>query len=172
VAVIGPQNKGIPGYNPGPAYKPFPKPKVTVGPQNIGLPGYRPGDAGNPYPAPPGAPGAPPPAAPGPPPIDFSTLVGNDPDYIRQKAQIEAQNRMTMDALLKGFHQNRQGYQDNANSHGALFSGAAVNAQKYAAQQYTDQAAQQSLNYQGAAGSALSDAWKRILAQLASGGAA
>lgn len=101
------------------------------------------------------------------PPVDFSTLVGSDPQYTREQALLKQQQDQAMRALQQGFAQQSQGYQDQANSHGALFSGAAVHAQQYAAQQASDQAAQQGLNYSQNAGNSLSSAWQRILNQLA-----
>lgn len=171
MAVIGPQNRGIPSYKPAAPFKP-----VTVGPQNVGLPGYRPGDVGNPngalrgvLPAP-AAPAPPaPPAAPAPPPIDFSTVVGNDPQYIREQALNSNANQIALDQLAKQFATTRQGYQDNANAHGALFSGAAVHGQNYAAQNYADQSRQQAQNANTTASNSLASAWQRILTQYAGG---
>lgn len=153
---------------------PKPKPvKPVVGPQNVGLPGYRPGDAGNPYPAAPAAPLAPAavaaPAPPPPPPIDFNALTLTDPQYTTGKNQLEQQNQITLEQLLKGYRGQAQGYQDNANAHGALFSGAAVNAQRSAAQSYADQQRQQALNYGGQQSNLYFDVWNRLKQQLAGG---
>lgn len=104
-----------------------------------------------------------------PPPIDFSTLVGTDPQYIRDQANAKAQNDLNVANLLKAFKGTAQGYQDNANAHGALFSGAAVHAQNYAAQGYADQAAQQAQSYKTGYDNNLSSAWQRILQQYAGG---
>lgn len=163
-----------------PAPKP-PKPKVPaiphppgVGPQNIGLPGYRPGDPGNPNgPLAPGLGGAPaplqapPPPAPAAPPPDFDALTKADPQYIAAQADRNRQNQLALQALQQGFARNSQGYQDNANAHGALFSGAAVNAQRSAAQSYADQQAQQAAAYLQGQHQDYSTAWTRILQQLA-----
>lgn len=112
---------------------------------------------------------APPPAPVAPPPPDFNALTLADPQYIAAQADRAAQNKLALDALAKGFAQTSQSYQDNANHHGALFSGAAVHAQNYAGQQYADQQAQQAANnLQGQHGD-YSAAWQRILQQLAGG---
>jgi hypothetical protein len=168
MAASGPQNQGIPGYT---MVKPL-KPKPVVGPQNVGLPGYRPGDAGNPYPAlaapapvAPAAPVAPPP----PPPPDFNALTLADAQYTTQQNQINQQNTLTLEQLLKGYKGQAQGYQDNANAHGALFSGAAVNAQRSAAQSYADQQRQQALNKQGADSQNYQNVFQRLIQQLAGG---
>ena len=146
--------------------------KPVVGPQNVGLPGYRPGDAGNPYPAAPAAP-APPaaPAAPAAPPapIDFNALALTDPEYTTGQQRLGAQNTLTLESLLKGYKQTSQGYQDQANSRGALFSGAAVNAQKYAAQQYADQQRQQALNLGQSDAELKRAVFNRLIQQLAGG---
>jgi hypothetical protein len=148
------------------------KPKVVVGPQNVGLPGYRPGDAGNPYgalapPAPVAA--AAPVAPPPPPPPDFNALTLSDPQYTVGKQQLEQQNQLTLEQLLKGYKGQAQGYQDNANAHGALFSGAAVNAQRSAAQGYADQQRQQALNYGQQSSGLYQNVFQRLIQQLAGG---
>lgn len=133
MAVVGPQNVGLPGYRPGDQQK---KPtRVVVGPQNVGLPGYRPGDAGNPYPPapapvaapPPAAPAAAPAAPPAPPPIDYDSVI-NDPSYLRGSANLDAQNTIDVANINRDFAMRGQQTQDAANAHGGLFGGAAANS--------------------------------------------
>lgn len=150
-----------------------PIPKVLPKPKPLANPWHVPNTLGNDVVT--GLPGVPSagiaaaPAPVAPPPPDFNTLVNGDPGYIDATADRAAQNKLALDALQKGFAQTSQGYQDNANAHGALFSGAAVNAQRYAGQQYADQQAQQAANnLQGQHGD-YSAAWQRILQQLAGG---
>lgn len=168
---------GAPKPKPPPKPKPFTLPSVPgVGPQNLGQVGYRPGDPGNPSgPLAPGLGGAPAPlqapvAAPAAPPPDYQTLINADPGYIDATADRNRQNQLALEALRHGFAQSAQGSQDNANSHGALFSGAAVNAQRSIAQSYADQQAQQAANYAQGGHQDRTAAWQRILAQLAGGG--
>jgi type IV secretory pathway VirB10-like protein len=152
-----------------------PKPvKPLQNPWNINIPGS--GLASNngsggaiPLVNPP-APVAPPaPPAPPPPPPDYEALVNADPNYISAQSDLARQNELAMDRLLKNFKGTAQGYQDNANAHGALFSGAAVNAQRSASQAYTDQSAQQAQDYLGGQHTNKTNAWQRILQQLAGG---
>lgn len=156
------------------ALKP-PKPKPVFGPQNQGLPGYRPGDAGNPAGALqgvlPAAPVAAAPAAASPAPVDFNALTLADPQYTTGQADLARQNELAMSQLLHSFRGTAQGYQDNANAHGALFSGAAAHAQNYAAQNYANQSAQQAQNYQSGQHNLYNNVWNRLLTQLAGGGA-
>lgn len=107
------------------------------------------------------------PMAPAPP--NFEALLNADPGYITGNQDNVRQNALAMDRLLKSFKGQAQGYQDNANAHGALFSGAAVNAQRSAAQGYEGQAAQQAANYAQNQNSIATNAWQRILQQLAGG---
>jgi hypothetical protein len=167
--VSGPQNVGIPGY------KLPPKPKPVVGPQNVGIVGggiggySNPGSlAGIPLSV---APAVAPAPAPPPPPPDFNALTATDPQFIEQNANLARQNQLTMAQLLNAFKGRAQSYQDNANAHGALFSGAAVNAQRSAAQGYSDQAAQQAQNYAQAQDANRNSVWNRILQQFAGGSA-
>lgn len=145
----------------------FAAPKPVVGPQNAGLPGYRPGDAGNPYSAAAAiaAPAAAV-AAPPPPPPDFNALTLSDPQYTTGKQQLEQQNQLTLEQLLKGYKGQAQSYQDNANAHNALFSGAAVNAQRSAAQGYADQQRQQALNYGQGQSNLYNNVFQRLIQQL------
>jgi hypothetical protein len=113
------------------------------------------------------APAAAPP--PPPPPPDFNQLTAADPQFIEQNANLARQNQLTMAQLLNAFKGRAQSYQDNANAHGALFSGAAVNAQRSAAQGYSDQAAQQAQNYAQAQDANRNSVWNRILQQFAGG---
>lgn len=108
-------------------------------------------------------------AAAPPPPPDFNALTLADPQYITGQADAARQNQLAMDQLLKGFKGQAQGYQDNANAHGALFSGAAVNAQRSAAQGYADQSAQQAQNLQSGTHNLYNSVWNRLLQQLAGG---
>lgn len=163
----------IPGevvFKPPPA--PPKPPKIVVGPQNVNLPTYRPGDVNNPTgplaPPAPVAPVAPAPPPP-PPPPDFNALTLADAQYTTQQNQINQQNQLTLEQLLKGYKGTAQGYQDNANAHGALFSGAAVNAQTQAAQQYADQQRQQALNKQGQDSTNYNNVFQRLIQQLAGG---
>lgn len=149
------------------------KPKPLQNPWNINIPGS--GLASNngsggaiPLVNPP-APVAAAPAPVAPPPVDFSTLVGTDPEYVTGQADAARQNQLAMDQLLKGFKGQAQSYQDNANAHGALFSGAAVNAQRSAAQGYADQSAQQNANYAQQTHQIRNQVWNRLLSQLAGG---
>lgn len=158
------------------APKPIPQLKNTtgVGPQNAGLPGYRPGDPGNPNGAlqgvlPAAAPAAP--AAPAPPAPDFNALTLTDPQYTTGVSDLQRNNDLAMQRLLHGFQGTSQSYQDNANAHNALFSGAAVHAQNYAAQNYADQSAQQAQNLQSGQHALYTNVWNRLLTQLAGGGA-
>lgn len=107
------------------------------------------------------------PMAPAPP--NFDQLLNADPGYITGNQDNVRQNALAMQQLEKNFRTTSQGYQDNANAHGALFSGAAVNAQRSAAQGYGDQAAQQAANYAQNQNSIATNAWQRILQQLAGG---
>lgn len=154
----------------GPIPKPQPlaRPKpITVGPQNQGLPTYRPGDVNNPSGALQGVlPAAATAAAPVPPP-DFNALVNADPNYINAEADRNAANQRALEALRHGFAQTAQSYQDQANSHGGLFSGPAVNAQRNLAQQYTQQQAGQAAGNLQAQHANIGNAWQRILNQLA-----
>lgn len=146
----------------------FATPKPVVGPQNVGLPGYRPGDAGNPYPAAAAvtAPVAAVAPAPPPPAPDFNALTLSDAQYTTGKQQLEQQNQLTLEQLLKGYKGQAQSYQDNANAHGALFSGAAVNAQRSAAQGYADQQRQQALNYGQGQSNLYNNVFQRLIQQL------
>lgn len=150
MAVIAGERKAIPSANPA---RP---PTVTVGPQNVGLPGYRPGDPGVGYGAstgyvpPPAAPAAAPaPAAPAPPPPppDYWALAEVDPRYIQGKGLLDRRNQMDTQSLNDAFAQQGQSSQDAFNAHGALFSGAAINAQRNIAQQKADAASRQALGY-------------------------
>lgn len=170
----GPQNAGIPGYA---QIKP---PRPVVGPQNVGLPGYRPGDPGNPTgalapgpaaPAPLQAPPAAAPPPPPPPPVDYWSLARSDPQFTRGDADLQAANTAAQAALLHGFRQNSQSYQDNANAHNALFSGAAVNAQRTAAQNFANQSAAQARSLQSGENTLQSAVFQRLLQGLAGGGA-
>lgn len=155
-----------------------PKPKVPLSnPFNINLPGS--GLASNNgsggaiplvnAPAPVQAAPVAPPAPPPPPPPDFNALTLADPQYIAAQQDRQRQNALALQALQQGFAQTGQSYQDNANRHGALFSGAAVHAQNYNAQNYANQQAQQAANnLQGQHGD-FSAAWQRILNQFAGG---
>lgn len=149
---------------------PIPKPYnpfVGLGVEGSALPGQPAPYSPTPLPLP--APAAP--AAPAPPPaFDFSTLVGTDPQYIRDKNVVEQQHNLNIQNLLNTFKQTAQGYQDNANAHGALFSGAAVNAQRAAGQQYADQSAQQAQNYGTAFSNTTGAAWQRLLGLYTPGG--
>jgi hypothetical protein len=115
------------------------------------------------------APPAPPPAPVAPPPPDFNALINADPGYTTGNEDNLRQNKLAMDRLLQNFKTTSQGYQDNANAHGALFSGAAVNAQRSAGQSYSDSAAQQAANYAQNQNQIYTSAWQRILNQLAGG---
>jgi hypothetical protein len=166
--VSGPQNVGIPGY------KLPPKPKPLANPWNTNIPGS--GLASNngsggaiPLHAPPAlaAPAAAP-AAP-PPPPDFNALTLSDPQYTTGINDLTRQNDLTLAQLLKGYRGSAQGAQDNANAHGALFSGAAVNAQNHLAQGYADQQAQQAQNLLGGEHNLYSNVYQRLLQQLAGG---
>lgn len=112
---------------------------------------------------------APPPPPPPPPPPDFNALTLSDAQYTTGKQQLEQQNTLTLEQLLKGYKGQAQSYQDNANAHGALFSGAAVNAQRSAAQGYADQQRQQALNYGGAQSQLYQNVFQRLIQQLAGG---
>lgn len=157
-----------------------PKPKAPLqNPWNINIPGSglasNNGSGGaiplvNP-PAPVAAPAAAP-AAPAPPPRpDFNALTLADPQYTTGVSDLQRQNQLSMDQLLHSFKQTAQGYQDNANAHGALFSGAAVNAQRSAGQGYADQSAQLAQNLQSGQHNLYNSVWQRLLTQLAGGGA-
>lgn len=171
MAVSGPQNQGLPGYTP---VKP-PKPIVNttgVGPQDVGLPGYRPGDTGNPNgPLAPGL-SAPAPlqaAAPVPAaaaPVDYWAASALDPQYITGDADLKAANQASLASLQKGFLGQAQGYQDNANAHGALFSGAAIHSQNYAAQNYADAQAAAARNLLSGEHTLQSAVFTRMLSQL------
>lgn len=151
-----------------------PKPvKPLQNPWNINIPGS--GLASNngsggaiPLVNPP-APVAAAPAPVAPPPPNFEALINADPGYTTGNEDNQRQNALAMQRLLQNFKGTAQGYQDNANAHGALFSGAAVNAQRSAAQSYGDQAAQQAANYAQNQNQIAQSAWQRILNQLAGG---
>jgi len=178
MAVSGPQNAGIPGYKP---FKPIAPVRNTtgVGPQNVGLPGYRPGDVGNPHGA--LAPGlaAPAPlqaaqpalAAAPPPRADYWSLAMSDPQYTTGNADLQRQNDAAVAQLQRNFAQTSQGYQDNANAHNALFSGAAAHAQNYEAQNYANQASAQAQALQAGQHNLQAQVFQRLLTQLAGGGA-
>ncbi len=173
VAQTAPAKPKLPNLNPG------------VGPQNVGLPGYRPGDVGNPNgqlapglsaPAPlQAAPAAAAPAAAAPP-VDYWNAAKLDPQYMTGLADLIAQNNSLVGdpnvkgdigTLGRGWQTQSQGYQDNANAHGALFSGAAVHAQNYAGQQYADQQAAQARNLLSGEHTLQSNVFNRMLSQLA-----
>lgn len=101
------------------------------------------------------------------PPPDFNALVNADPNYINAEADRNAANQRALEALRHGFAQTAQSYQDQANSHGGLFSGPAVNAQRNLAQQYTQQQAGQAAGNLQAQHANIGGAWQRILNQLA-----
>lgn len=152
----------------------FAAPKPVVGPQNQGLPTYRPGDVNNPFGARQGVlpvAAAPAPAIPAPPPVDFNAMTLADPQYTTGVSDLNRQNELAMHQLMNQFKQTSQGYQDNANAHNALFSGAAVHAQNYAGQQFADQSAQQAQNLQSGQHNLYSNVFQRLLQQLAGGGA-
>lgn len=151
-------------------------PKRVVGPQNIGLVGGGIGGNSNPNglpgaAPPPPAPAAAPAAAAAPPPPDFNALTLTDPHYTTGVSDLQRNNDLAMQRLLQGFKGTSQSYQDNANAHNALFSGAAVHAQNYAAQNYADQSAQQAQNLQSGQHNLYNNVWNRLLTQLAGGGA-
>lgn len=104
-----------------------------------------------------------------PPPPNFEALINADPGFTTGNQDNQRQNALAMQRLLQNFKTTSQGYQDNANAHGALFSGAAVNAQRSAAQGYEGQAAQQAANYAQNQNQIAQSAWQRILNQLAGG---
>lgn len=96
------------------------------------------------------APYAPPPAAPPPPPPpppDYWALSLVDPQYTAGKGLIERSNTMNLQSLSDAWKQQGQAYQDNANRHGALFSGASINAQRHNDQAHTDAVARQALTH-------------------------
>lgn len=152
-----------------------PKPKVVVGPQNVNLPGYRPGDVGNPTgPLAPPSPVAPapaplPPPPPPPPPINFDALTKSDAGFTQGNADIDRLNSYSLADMLKGYLGQSQGLQDNANAHGALFSGAAVNAQRNAAQAYTDAGERQAANVTSQKANLYNSIFDRLKQQLAGG---
>lgn len=141
-------------------YNPF----AGLGVEGSGLPGQP-----MPYSQalPPAAPVAP--VAPAPPPLDFSTLVGTDPQYIREQALNKNQSSLDVASLLHAFRGNAQNSQDSFNAHNGLFSGAAINAQRNIAQGYANQSAQQAQNANTRDSNSLSAAWQRILNQYAGG---
>jgi len=154
----------------------IPKPKPLQNPWNINIPGSglasNNGSGGaiplvNP-PAPVAAVAPAPPPAP-PPPPDFNALTLADPQYTTGISDLQRQNQLSMDQLLKQFKGQAQSYQDNANAHGALFSGAAVNAQRSAGQNYADQSAQQAQNLQSGQHNLYNSVWQRLIQQLAGG---
>lgn len=93
---------------------------------------------------------APPPVAP-PPPIDFNAETLKDPEFTTGQALLARNNTMNLKTLKDAFLRNTQGAQDNANAHGALFSGAAANAQAHLTDDYANPVngalAQQALNF-------------------------
>jgi hypothetical protein len=154
----------------------IPKPKQVTGPQNVGIVGGGIGGNSNPgsvagipisvAPAP-AAPAAAP-AAP-PPPPDFNSLTLNDAQYTTGINDLTRQNDLTLAQLLKGYKGSAQSSQDNANAHGALFSGAAVNAQTHLAQDYADQQAQQAQNFLSGEHGLYNSVYQRLVQQLAGG---
>lgn len=167
--VSGPQNVGLPGYTL--AAKPKPK-KVTPavndvggvkgaaatrstysggsstpatdgtpnGFGNLGIEGS--GFATSQNPAPAAAAATTTPAAP-----DWKSLVANDPEGILQHQYLDQDNTLTTAALRKAWLQHTQASQDSYNAHGALFSGAAANANRSIASDYDADSARQALTY-------------------------
>lgn len=111
------------------------------------------------------APVAPPPPAPAP--VNFDALIWNDPQFTTGRQYLERQNQVNQDALMRGFRQTAQSYQDNANAHGALFSGAAVNAQNQASSDYTRQVDQATRDYFKQGADLKFSVFQRLLQQLA-----
>lgn len=144
-------------------YKP-PKPKPLANPWHI--PNVYGGDVTKP-PAVPVAPAAPAAPAVAPAPINFEALTWNDPQFTTGREYLERQNQINQDALLRGFRQAAQGYQDNANARGALFSGAAVNAQNQASAGYARQAEQATRDYFKQGADLKFSVFNRLLQQLA-----
>ncbi len=166
----GPQNAGIVGYK-----QISTVPKVTVGPQNVGLPGYRPGDPGVGYGAAtgyvaPAAPVAPPPPAPPPPPppppLDFKKLTEGDAEYIGGKALLARNNDLATQALKLAFARNSQGSQDSFNQRGALFSGAALNAQNSIRDANVQAGLRQQLDYDQGGHNLYHSVFNRLTQQL------
>lgn len=127
-----------------------PKPPPLQNPWNLNIPGLpsnngRGGIIGQPAAPAPAAPAAS--AAPAATPFDFASAALNDPEYTTGQALLARQNTMNLKALKQAWLGRGQQYQDSANAHGALFSGAAVNAQRSNDQGYADQQAQQALDF-------------------------
>lgn len=127
-----------------------------------------------PVPAPVAAPAAVTPPPP-PPPIDFNAMTLTDPEYQRGHAQLVAQNTMNLKTLGDAFQRNRQSSYDNANAHGALFSGAAANAQGSIKDAYDNpvngQLAQQALDFDRGGSGLYFSVFNRLKQSLANPGA-
>lgn len=155
------------------------KKPVAVGPQNVGLPGYRPGDAGNPYPKPVQGqavgpdpnfnPNAGLPAAPAAP-IDWKTLVAKDPEGALQHQYLDTDNTLTTKALREAWLQHTQSSQDSFNAHGALFSGANANARNSIKNTYTDDVERQKLAYDKGGHDINTSVFNRLMAALTATG--
>lgn len=156
-----------------------PKPKpatVLPNPWNINIPGS--GLASNngtgqaiPLvnpPAPVAAPVAAP--APAPAPVNYMALALQDPQYTQGSADIQRHNTDSLADMLKGYLSGSQSAQDSANAHGALFSGAAVNAQTQAAQNYATAQQRQAANVLSDTKGLQFNVFNRLMQQLAAGG--
>lgn len=108
-------------------------------------------------------------AAPAPPPPDFDALTKADAGYTQGISDINRQNQYTLEDLLKGYLGRSQGYQDNANAHGALFSGAAVNAQNSAADAYKQAGERQAAGVLSQKNNLYNNVFQRLIQQLAGG---
>lgn len=141
-------------------------PTTPSGPQNAGVPMPV---SGSTLPKIPAAP-APAAAPAAPAPLDFNALTLSNPQYTTGEADLANSNTLALHAIQQALATNSQASQDNANAHGALFSGAAVHGQNYVAQQAADQTAQQTQNYLQSQHTLYNNVFSTLLGQLAPAG--
>lgn len=99
-------------------------------------------------------------------PVDYWAASKLDPQYMTGDADLQAANQASLASLQKGFLGQAQSYQDNANAHNALFSGAAVHAQNYAAQNYADAQAANARNLLSGEHTLQANVFNRMLTNL------
>lgn len=116
------------------------------------------------------APGVP--VAPPPPPLNFKALTEGDSEYIEGKNLLSRQNQLSKDALAAAFARDSQSSQDSFNAHGALYSGAAANAQKSLARSNDAAALQQALDYDQGGHNLYHSVFNRLVNQLGGGSSA
>lgn len=104
-----------------------------------------------------------------PPPPTFNDLTLADSGFQTGRNLLDRDNTLTTAALRKAWLGHTQSLQDNANAHGALFSGARVQADTNATQDYADAQGRQALNYDKGGHDLYYSVFNRLVNQLGGG---